>query len=404
MYRNAVASARAFGNAHDFDVIKEIDFDDVLYVSDITIGSPPQTFTVVMDTGSSNLWIPGIGCGKSEPPCGEKCKGFVCKFLCDPACCKGRAQAETRDETIPDACAGKHLYDATKSSSFRKDGREMELRYGTGSCAGFVANDKICLGRLCVNNGFTVASYVDPFVFADRPMDGILGLGFQELSELNIKPPVQTMIDEKVLTNPIFTVWMTMTHHENETGGLITMGDYDRTHCSSNIDWVPLSEATYYQIELDSVKIGSKNDKPATIIMENEVGMRGGDVQAISDTGTSVIVGPSFYIQQILQELGGQYNAAIGAFSIPCESADTLPPVIFTIKGKEYPISAKNYVVQLPEAARKETGVGCILGFMAMPYIGGGGPSCILGDCWIREYCLVYDMGGKRLGLAKALM
>lgn len=38
------------------------DFYNNQYVGSVGIGTPPQYLTVVMDTGSSDLWIPGMGC------------------------------------------------------------------------------------------------------------------------------------------------------------------------------------------------------------------------------------------------------------------------------------------------------------------------------------------------------
>jgi hypothetical protein len=319
------------------------DWDDVVYVATIQLGTPAQNFQVILDTGSSNLWVPDKTCSVT-------------------------------------ACRNKNKYDSSKSSTYVANGQHWSIRYGTGSASGVLGQDKLCLGdsNICYGQQvFGQASNIAPF-FANQPLDGILGLGWPAISVDNVVPPMQNLLP--TLDMPLFTVWLARVGAQDNVrnGGLFTYGALDPMHCSATINYVPLTAETYWQFQMDGVSVGSFSHSQKW--------------QVISDTGTSLLGAPTSTTRSIAQAVGGHYDSSQGLYFVPCSA--NVPPLMFTIGGMQYTIP-KNQWVEPADS----TGSQCYLTIFDFGSAGFG-PAWILGDTFIRSYCNIYHIGGKKIGFA----
>jgi len=330
------------------------DYVDNFYLGNITLGTPPQNFQVVLDTGSSNLWV-------IDDSCVDSCDGI--------------------ENPLFGPLWNKEKYQRSKSTTSTPDGRDFEIYYGSGSCYGNLVVDKLTLGGLTVDKQIFGAATGIAEVFQYFPIDGILGLGWPALAEDDVPPPIQNLKDQ--LDNYLFTVWLDrhVKPTDGSNGGLITYGALDGKNCATDIVYTPVTSETYWQFNLDSFTVGKyTNAKTAS---------------AISDTGTSFIYGPDSDVSQIISQSGADYDFNTGLYTVDCKSAKNLPDLVFTVNGKKLTIPAVEHVVDL------ELGDGtCALG---VDYGFGFDFDWLLGDSVIRTYCTIYDVGGEQIGFAKAI-
>jgi len=159
------------------------------------------------------------------------------------------------------------------------------------------------------------------------------------------------------------------------TDGELTFGGVDNAHFDGELSYVPLSKAGYWQIALDKMTVAGKT-----------VDSNG---QAIVDSGTSLLAGPSSIVKSVLSQIGGTPGPN-GVMTVNCSQASSLPEIDVTLGGKVYTLTGEDYVLN--------TAGQCVVGLM--PIDVPAGPLWILGDVFMRKYYVAFDFGQKRLGFA----
>jgi len=340
----AAASDESILRDSESEIIKN--YSNAQYFGIVEIGTPPQSFEVIFDTGSSNLWVPKVGCTHCGLP-------FI---------------------------SHKSKYDDSKSSTYEADGADFEIMYGSGSVSGFFGKDDVTLAEDIVINDVEFAEVTDAgglgMAYSIGKFDGILGLGFTSISVGGVPTIFEEAIKQNKVDQPIFAFYL----GDNQPGEL-TFGGYDSSKFEGDLEYVKLESATYWEIALDSIAAGDYKKDSAD-----------GKITGIVDSGTSLITGPKAEVTKLAEAIGATANI-VGEYTVDCAKVPDLPDVVFTIGGTEYSIPGSKTVIQM--------GNTCLFAFMALD-IPAPGPQWILGDVFMREFYTVFNYHDQTIGFAKA--
>lgn len=259
-------------------------YRDVQYYGHIEIGSNKQKFTVLFDTGSSNLWVPSADC-----------HSFACWY--------------------------KDLFHYRDSKTWKDVGHEFGIRYGSGTTAGTLGFDQVFVaGHHCRSCAVGVATEVSSS-FVNSHFDGIAGLAFPALSESGASPFVTSLVAEGEIPE-VFCFYLTK--KSGQPGSYFVLGEFpddeDNQFKVGPMHYTPLIDRTYWKIAVDGFGINGKST---------------GSFNAIVDSGTSYIIGTERALNPVIEAIG----------KIDCSRISSYPDIEVTIAGKLLRIPPTSYIV-----------------------------------------------------------
>lgn len=308
---------------------------------DDQVGTPAQNFEVVFDTGSSNLWVPSKQCTN---------------------------------------CGSHPTYDSGASSTYKGNGKLWNITYGSGPVKGFESADDVTVAGLKVTD-FTFAEVTDASglgaAYSLGKFDGILGMGWPSISVGKLPTWFQTMQKQGVVDKGVFQFYFP---NSNGAMGELTLGGTDSSKYTGSLNYTPLSHETYWEFVLDGMTISGDSVTSSK--------------NAILDTGTSLLAGPTAEVKAIAQKVGAKpFFLNKNEYTVDCSAVSSLPDIDVKFGGQTYTLKGEDYIIS-------DEGVICLFGMTGIDVPPPMGPLWILGDVFMRKYTAVFDVDNKQVGVA----
>ena len=336
-----------------------------MYVGTIGVGTPKQQFRVVMDTGSSNLWVPDSTCTD---------------YTKSPSCRVQNKYQNKSSSTFVDKC-----------SSW--DGCSLLLPYGSGTVFGTLSMESVEVGGLTLphTNFGRVTQEPGPLSEWGAPVfDGILGLAYPIIAMpmFSFLPgPFDEMMSRHLVPHNYFSVYLSSV--ENDTKSYVAFGDIPAgNHDPDTMVTVPMDkmqpELGYWCVSVTGIKVAGQT-QPGT-----------SGIIGVVDTGTSLIAGPPAVVNPIIAQVNATQD---------CSNVHTLPNISFTVSLGDG--ATKDMVLTPQEYTYRQTYADgspdqCQCGLFAFDAGEGLPPLWILGDPFIRTYFTVFNRGANNVQFAKS--
>jgi Eukaryotic aspartyl protease len=353
----------------------------IAYIIDADIGTPPQHFTLHVDTGSSDLWIPSMAC------------------------------------TVEAGCPGAR-YDASKSSTYKNASIPFNITYAVGADQGFYGYDKLSIA------GYTIEKQLFATVYmalnsTEAPTstpyrEGIIGLGPVDGTTLGkaadvkgARPFIYTLYEDGLIPYPVFSVHLGNLYKKGYSGSL-TIGGIDDSMYKGDIDIIKV--APYYNINNEPGFIWWNLLVDSFVLKEDDahhVWKVNPEPQAFTmDTGATYSYLPGDIVESLAKSLYPNATTSDNSsYNMPCSllnSTETFE-INFTNSTKSPEDSITSYSIPVADIIfplLDNNNTVCTLGLV----VAKSADEYILGLTILRHMYLVYDLDAKVMGIAKPVV
>ncbi|KAK4414783.1 putative aspartyl protease [Sesamum alatum] len=373
------------------------------YSISLSFGTPPQTLSFVMDTGSSLVWF----------PCTQRYTCNSCNFV--------SVNPSNISTFIPRSSSSSRIV-GCKNPKCRwvfpgVQCKECEgnptactefcppyiIQYGSGSTTGLLLSETLLFPEKPVNNFVVGCS-----IFSSRQPSGIAGFGRGPESlpaQMGLKRFSYCLVSHRFDDTPVSSDLVLVSGAAAGKGSATNYTPFRKNPSSSNPAY-----QDYYYVTLRKITVGGVNVKaPYKFLVPDSDGNGG----TIVDSGTTFtfMENPVFELvaQQFEKQVGKNYSRATEVenqsglrpcFNISGENSVILPQLSFHFKGgAEMVLPLADYFSFFDDSVICMT----IVTNSAAEGEVGPGPAIILGNYQQQNFYLEYDLENERLGFQKQL-
>ena len=190
----------------------------VMYTALISIGTPNQYFSVILDTGSSCVWVMSeLTDSKNKQPFihyYDHNKSYTYSNIIKP-------QYPSSSASSSPPSNNNNNNDNNNNDNNNNESRvPWSIQYGVGKCTGFISNDTVRLSSLTVHNQL-FAETLDlsvNFLNSNQPMDGIIGLSYRGGSCSEWNNFIDNLYQQNQINKKIFSFYLAKQEEKQEIG------------------------------------------------------------------------------------------------------------------------------------------------------------------------------------------